>query len=135
MATKRTSASDKAHHMTYKAQMLWAKNRKIKLERALKKNPKNLQIVAALKSISYRRKTPTTSVWNHTDKYMAQLIKQVCGFCDRNIFHANKDLRAAAFSAIAAKCPKGVTSLSSSTKSMFSLKTRAHSKGELIWAS
>lgn len=134
MATKRTSASDKAHHLTYKNQQTWAKNRKIKLERALRKNPENTQIEAALKNISYRRKTPTSTIWNHTDKAMAKLFKQITGFCDKGIFHANKDVRFAAFTNIASKRVKTTTSLSSSTKGMFSIKERAHTKGTAVWA-
>lgn len=134
MATKRTSASDKSHHLTYKNQQIWAKNRKIKLERALRKNPENKQIEVALKGISYRRKTPSATVWNHTDKTMAKLFKQITGFCDKNIFHANKDIRMAAFANIASKRPKVTTSINSTTKGMFSLKERAHSKGKSTWA-
>lgn len=132
MGTKRSSASDKAHHMTYKAQQLWAKNRKIKLERALKLAPNNLQIVGALKNISYRRKTPTTKVWCHADKYMAGLVKQISGFCDRNIFHSNKDLRLVAFQNIASKQEKREKDLSTN-KGSFSIKERAHYKGVPIW--
>lgn len=134
MANKRTSASDKSHHLTYKTQQIWAKNRKIKLERALKKNPENKQIEAALKNISYRRKTPTTQVWSHTDKAMAQLIKQISGFCDKNIFHPNKDIREVAYRNILAKQVKVPSTLGINTKGIFSLKERAHNKGVYLWA-
>lgn len=135
MSAKRSSASDKAHHVTYKAQQLWSRNRRIKLERALKNAPNNLQIVAALKNISYRRKTPKTREWCHVDKYMAHVIKQISGFCDKNIFHSNKDLRSAAFTNIASKREKVSTSPNFNSKSMYTMKERAHTgKGELVWA-
>ena len=134
MATKRTSASDKAHAMIYKTQQIWSKNRKLKLERALKRNPENTQISEALKNIQYRRKTPSTQEWSASSKAMAQLVKLFTGFCDKNIFHANKDLREAAYQAIKAKQPKIEHSLSQNTKGMFSIKARAHFKGEPVWA-
>lgn len=136
MANKRTSASDKSHHMTYKTQQIWAKNRKRKLERALKKNPENLQIVAALKNITYRRGTPKAPHWSASNIAMAQLVKKFAGFCDKNIFHANKDLKIAAFTHIASKRPaRTATSTISHTKGMYAIKARAHSRsGEMTWA-
>lgn len=134
MANKRTSASDKAHHMTYKTQQIWAKNRRAKLERALKRNPNNLQIVEALKNVTYRRGTPKTSQWSASDIANAQLIKSFCGFCDKNVFHANKDLKLAAWTHIASKRPELITRINSHTKGMFSIKSRAHTKEVSTWA-
>lgn len=133
MGTKRSSASDKAHHVTYKNQQTWSKNRKIKLERALKLAPNNLQIVGALKSISYRRKTPKNREWCHVDKNMAHLVKQISGFCDRNIFHSNIQLKANAFLNIFSKQKKDATKSTISSKGLFSIKDRAHFKGVLVW--
>lgn len=135
MANKRTSASDKAHHITYKTQKIWERNRKRKLERALKRNPENKQITVALSAISYRRGTPKNPHWNATDIKMALLVKQVAGFCNKDIFHANKDLRNVAWASINSKKAKsGITSTFSTVKNLFSLKTRAHTGGVLIWA-
>ena len=134
MSAKRSSPSDKAQHLTYKTQKRWGTNRLIKLTRALKKNPENKQIEVAMKNISYRRGTPTTTQWSHSDKKMAQMVKTFCGFCDKNIFSSNKDAKHSAFLNIASKRTNTESSLSNSTKGMFSLKTRAHNGGALVWA-
>lgn len=74
----------------YKAANRWKTNREIKLHRALKRDPNNLQIVAALKNISYRRHTPKASFWTHSMKRTAQVIKGFCGSCPHAIFSSNK---------------------------------------------
>lgn len=89
MAAKRTSPSDKAYYANYKASNRYASNRKRKLLKAQKEQPNNAQIDAALKNISYRRKTPGTSIWSHTRKNTAKLIKEVVGKMDINIFNTN----------------------------------------------
>lgn len=135
MGTKRSSASDKAQHASYKTEMRWAKNRKIKLERALKKNPQNLEIAAAIKNVSYRRATPTTKEWSHSNKAFAQVVKNFCGKCDKNIFSGNKDLIAGAWAGINAKMRSRINTNTHSRKEhIFSIKNRAHNKGELVWA-
>lgn len=60
MSTKKvTSKHQKDLYATYKASNKFEVNRKKKLQRQLKLNPGNAaQIEAALKNISYRRKTP-----------------------------------------------------------------------------
>jgi hypothetical protein len=64
-----------------------------KLLRALQKNPENAkQIEAAIKNITYRRKTPKTTPWNKTKIKSAQLIKQVCGSCPHDVFSSNQKL-------------------------------------------
>lgn len=56
MAKKTTSESKKNYFKTYN----YDKNRRIKLERLLAKQPENKQIQKALDNIHYRRKTPKT---------------------------------------------------------------------------
>lgn len=58
----------------YANELRWSKNRKRKLNRALKAQPNNLQIVEALKNIKYRRKTPGTSVLTNQKKHLVQLL-------------------------------------------------------------
>jgi len=134
MASKRSSTSDKSQHAKYKVEQLWSKNRKTKLERALKNSPNNLQIAAALKNISYRRCTPKSKQWSHSTKALAHLVKQISGFCDKNIFHPNKDIREAAYANIRAHSKIGSEGLKLVTKGTFSIKERAHFKGVPVWA-
>ncbi len=75
MAGKTRSAHQGGLYKQYQASGRMAANRKKKLERALKRNPENTQIEAALKTIGYRRKTPKTKVWSKQDKAWAMLQK------------------------------------------------------------
>lgn len=132
MSAKKSSPSDKAQHQLYKAQRRWEVNRIIKLKRALKRNPENKQIEQAINAVSYRRKTPTTQEWSKSTKAMASLIKKYCGYCDKNIFNSNKDVRYKAFTNMAAKRTSQPAS-TNHTKGMFSIMARAHNKGVPVW--
>lgn len=72
---KTRSKHQKDLYASYKASNRQAVNRKRKLTKLLKEFPNNEQIAAALKNISYRRRTPKTSVWSHTSKAWAQTKK------------------------------------------------------------
>ncbi len=67
MAIK-TSKSNELYFSTYKISGKYAKNRRKKLERELKRNPNNeKQIHQALSNRSaYRRKKPSTKKWSKT---------------------------------------------------------------------
>ena len=87
---KKSSKGKQACYDLYKTKQTWKANRERKLLRALQKNPGNSnQIETALKNITYRRKTPKTSVWNKTKIYFAKLIKQACGSCPHDVFNSN----------------------------------------------
>jgi hypothetical protein len=90
---KSSSKGKQAQYDLYKTKQVWKANRERKLLRALQKNPGNAkQIEAAIKNITYRRKTPKTRIWNKTKIKTAQLIKQVCGSCPHDIFSSNTKL-------------------------------------------
>lgn len=75
MGNKTRSKHQEGLYKTYQSSGRHAKNRKRKLERALKRNPENLQIVEALKNIKYRRHTPNSPVWTKGTKAKAKLLK------------------------------------------------------------
>jgi hypothetical protein len=110
MANK-TSKSNEGYFAKYKTQGLYAKHRKLKLERTVKAQPNNAQVVAAMNDIgSYRRKTPTTPKWTHTSIAEVMMLKA--------FKKANK--------------PIPVTDRKISE---FSIRARAHdSKGNLVFA-
>lgn len=95
MAIK-TSKNQEGYYSRYKANKTWEANRKRRLERVLKAQPNNLQVKAALKSMVYRRKTPTTRVWSASWIKVAKLIKQVTGRFDPAIMSSNADTARAA---------------------------------------
>ena len=90
---KSSSKGKQAQYDLYKTKQVWKANRERKLLRALQKNPGNAkQIEAAIKNITYRRKTPKSSIWNKTKIKTAQLIKFACGSCPHDIFSSNQKL-------------------------------------------
>jgi hypothetical protein len=90
---KSSSKGKQTQYDLYKSKQTWKANRERKLLRALQKNPGNAkQIEAAIKNITYRRKTPKDRMWSKTKIKTAQLIKQVCGNCPHNIFSSNQKL-------------------------------------------
>ena len=99
---KARSKSAEAQASLYKTSKRWEKNRLARLKRALKRNPENKQIEAAMATLVYRRRTPTVRAWNATKRETARLF---------NLF----------------KLPKGYTIPDSLkvTSSMFSLGVRA----------
>ncbi len=131
MANKSRGSSGKAYYAAYKTQGTFAKNRRKKLERTLKAQPNNLQVVQALKNISnYRRKTPGTSVWSSTKRTVAKLFKEFTGTMDINVFNTNPAIKSVAVSGLKAK-----TKTTMSGKVTNKLGDRAHDKlGNLVWA-
>jgi hypothetical protein len=88
---KTSSKSKQAQYDLYKSKQTWKANRERKLLRALQKNPGNAkQIEAAIKNITYRRKTPKNKIWSKTKIKTAQLMRQVCGSCPHDIFSSNQ---------------------------------------------
>lgn len=111
MAGKTTSKTQQNHYAAYKATNKFATNRKRKLLKLQKEQPNNEQIAVALGNISYRRATPKASMWSHTSKEYAQVLKS---FKKPSLYVAPKI----------------------SDKKMFSLAERAHDGlGNLVWNS
>lgn len=126
---KGRSKQQQGKYASYKTSMVWAKNRKAKLERHLKAQPNDEQAVAATKNISYRRKTPKTKVWSSTMRQTAILFSLIEGRVNMGIFNANDQVRQAAKMSHKAKAKPYA-----GVKSMFSLATRAHDKnGVAVW--
>lgn len=88
MANK-TSKGQENYYARYKAQNTWMKNRKLRLEKILAKNPDNEQVQEALKNLKYRRKKPTTPVWTSSKRKIAQILKEFTGNFDPEILSSN----------------------------------------------
>ena len=136
MASK-TSKGQEGYYASYKAGNKHAKNRKTKLERQLKLQPNNEQVQNALKDIHYRRKTPTTAMWSHSQIATAKLFKEFCGNFDYNIFNSNQKTAIEAMIKLGTvndnfKLPANVAN-SPAAKLPYSLMARAHSAGKLVW--
>lgn len=124
MAIK-TSKSQEGYYSRYKANKTWETNRKRRLERALKAQPNNLQIAAALKGMVYRRKTPKTRTWSSSWIRTARLIKEFTGRFDPAIMSANQDIARAALQKPGPKTLLPWTN-TQPEKSFFSLETRLY---------
>ena len=73
-------------------------NRMKRLARTLKKQPNNLQVVAAMKTTRIHRKTPTNPVWTASWRRIAQLMRSVTGRFDPNCMSSNAELARTAMS-------------------------------------
>lgn len=125
--TNKVSKNRQNAYAAYKAVNRWKTNREVKLLRALKTNPNNLQIEAAIKNISYRRRTPKASFWSHSTKKSAQMIKEFCGSCPHAIFSSNKLVAADALSSLGRNKGKSAEKLNKPVD--FSIKGRATLSG------
>ena len=92
MARSSKSKSAEKQSSVYKANRRWETNRKRRLERALKAQPNNEQIKAALKQMVYRRKTPVTRPWSASWVRAAKIIKEFSGRFDPAIMSSNADV-------------------------------------------
>lgn len=138
MAGKKTSKGQEGYYATYKASGKYAKNRKAKLERALKAQPNNEQIKIALKNIVYRRKTPNTQVWSASEIRVAKLFKEFTGTVNRAIFNPNDKVSGPALRALGKKDLgprlefKTIPGLKK--ENIFALGAVAHDgRGNLVW--
>lgn len=89
MAVGKRSKAAENNSAVYKSTKRWEANRKRKLERVLKEQPNNQQVKDAMKSMVYRRKTPSTRVWSHSWKKTAKLIKQFSGKFDKDCMNTD----------------------------------------------
>lgn len=125
---KAQSSSKKAQSAAYTQR--YTKNRERKLKRALKRNPNNEQIKAALQNIHYRRKDPKSQMWSKQRKALAQLFKEFTGCMTYDVFNSNPQAAAAAV----ANLGRGKPKLPSLGRVSFTLGARAHnSDGSLVW--
>lgn len=120
MAIK-TSKSQTNYYALYKTTRKWEANRKRRLEKTLKAQPNNKQVQAALKSIVYRRRTPTNRVWSATWIRVAKIIKEFEGRFDPQIMSSNPDVARTAMQKNSQN--KDFVALST-TKNFFSLEAR-----------
>lgn len=91
MAIK-TSKSQNNYYALYKTTRKWEANRKRRLEKTLRAQPNNKQVQAALKSLVYRRRTPTNRPWSATWIRAAKIIKLFEGRFDPQIMSSNPDV-------------------------------------------
>lgn len=131
MANKSVGGSAKARRDQYKSSKRMESNRKIKLERQIKLQPNNLNPVAALKDVGYRRKTPKASVWSHSMIKTAKLFKMFGGAFDHKMLSPDPKISQAALSAQSPKASTPVNfKLSKQDNQFFALGTRLY-KGSL----
>lgn len=126
MAQSKTGKSQEGYYARYKTNKTWETNRKRRLERALKAQPTNQQIILALKNMVYRRKTPKVRVWSASWVATAKLFKLFAGRFDPAIMSSDPNA-----AGDAAKRPGPVAldkhfKLPTSNKSFFSIETRIY---------
>jgi hypothetical protein len=141
-----SSKSQELNYVKYKTANKQATNRRIKLEKLIKENPNNEQLVLALKDIKYRRGTPKTHVWDKNMIATASLFKKVTGKFDKLYFSTDPKVSHAAalsrnpnkFLFNSKKFPfYGLNPNPHPTqlKRPFSIMARAHdNQGNLVWA-
>jgi hypothetical protein len=119
---KRSGAGHKVCYTRYKQENRIAKNRKIRLERALKKNPENEEIRIALTgALGQRRDIPKGQVWSASRVRIAKLYKDFTGTVNMDMFSKNEKVSAPALMTPGHKS-KHIPN--PDTKAMFSLLTR-----------
>lgn len=125
MANKARSKSAEAQASIYKTSKREETNRRLRLERELKRNPNNsAQILAAIVNIGHRRSKPKSPFWNATRRAMAILFKEAKGKVHLDIFSNNEKAASSAL-LLAGPYSSCRTYPTMSEKDMFSLKTRA----------
>jgi hypothetical protein len=121
-----TSKAREAYYSSYKSQNKWKSNREARLLRELKRSPNNAkQIEDAIANLSYRRKTPTTPTWSHSQIAMAKILKEFGGSAPLACFSSNESVARDAIAKVfkdhsSTKLPEG--------KVDFSLAARSYSK-------
>lgn len=104
-------------------------NRKRRLERTLKAQPNNQQVLDALGTPGKARKAPVTKQWSHTAIKLAKLFKEFRGSAPKELFSTNPKVQQAALSAPTTKLfvnlPQG--------KPDFTLGARAFMRKASTW--
>lgn len=109
-------------YAVYKSSQRWKTNRENKLRKLIKANPNNLQLVQALKNVTYRRRTPKAEFWTKSMIRMATIIKEVCGSCPHLVFNSNPIVASDALRSVS---KKDVNVVRSKNVVSFSIKDRA----------
>lgn len=126
---KRAGKSYQGYYASYKSTSRWRLNRERRLNKLLKRNPDNEQVKLAIKNLSYRRKNPTSTIWNKTNIRVARLFKLFSGSAPHALFSSNLKTQADALSIRSNRVHK-----EPSGKVDFTLAARAHDKwGNLVW--
>lgn len=133
MAVCKTSKSQEAYYARYKS-TTFALNRKRKLERVVKEQPNNEQAKMALKDIHYRRKTPNTSMWSHSDIALAKIFKEFTGHFNPGIISSNAKVSVEAMQSLASNAPAVPKDDTVLSRFPFSLKARIKLGGVPIFA-
>ncbi len=124
MSNKSGGNSKTAQANNYKTLKRWESNRLKKIARHLKRFPEDKVAEKAVNNIVYRRKIPKTPQWSHTQIEIARLFKTFRGSVDRDIFHSNEKISAAAL-LMPGPYSKTKTQPDLNTKTMFQLGLRA----------
>lgn len=125
MATKQKSTSAAPTRSTRSQE-----NRKRKLLKQIKLQPNNKNLPLALGNIHYRRKTPNSPQWSHSDIAMAKLFKLFNGRVDQGIFSSNPKVAASAIQKHSNKqfnhqMPQGKVDFSLGARAYIANKARA----------
>jgi len=108
-----------------------AVNRIIRLERTLKTQPNNKDVIMALKNTRAHRKTPFKPFWSHSMIYTAKLFKAFNGWVNIDMFKERIK------GSVAVPLTKGVrvsTKMVPESKGMYHLGLRAtDSIGVRVW--
>ncbi len=127
---KRAGNSYKGYYASYKTSSRWRTNRERRLKKLLALQPDNQQIAMAIKNVSYRRKNPTSTIWNKTNIRTAQLFKLFCGKAPHALFSSNPKVQQDALATTRLER----TGTQPQGKVDFSLGSRAHDKwGNPVW--
>ena len=121
----RSKRSGKAHasgYTNYKNSGREAKNRVAKLTKLFLKNPNNLQLEAAIKNVTHRRKVPVSPAWSASKIRVAKIVKEFTGVFDKDYFSTDVELYSAAIHK--RKASKFLNLPIASKRSMFSIGER-----------
>jgi hypothetical protein len=132
MANKSRSKSQEAYFSKYASTKKQASNRKQKLLRLQKEQPNNLQVIAALNDIHYRRGTPKTPYWSHQMIAQAKLFKEFLGKFDKLVFSTDQVISSAASKVRNAEMFKQFKQPSMPKYSIFSIRARLVD-GDIGW--
>lgn len=104
MAGKKTSKGKELFYARYKSSGTYAKNKKARIARAIKRDPNNAALKNHLLDINYSRKTPGADTWSASGIALAKIFKEFCGNFNKGILSSNPKQASEALHALASKC-------------------------------
>lgn len=130
MAGKKTSKGKEGYYANYKSSGKYARNKKLKIARAIKRDPNNKALANHLLDINYSRKTPGSNGWSHSGIAMAKVFKEFCGHFNKDVLSSNPKQASEALQKLGSnrssfKLPTAVLE-SVQAKRPFSLEARAN---------